>query len=494
MKHCPKCGTAESYDDVDDFCPIHQTRLVYREETDPGSPDAAQDSATESSGSTKDETRQEEGSTQGESLMDRLKRMFGRGRGQQGSEESGEAAEPVLPKSLTDQGWSVARAEPVLTTTSADFFPVGTSLGARALFKRYRSGSDTSVTIYRTLDGLQSARLVPLLFSGNVKAGGAEFDSELLALNDLQPLSFQLLENPTPGEAGIVWFLGEALQILEDLNGHGLTCLQLHPRSLTLTGDGTLLLNDFSQLYPAVPEDRFIPVLRNLELEYAAPEVVNRRVLATAKSAMYSVGAVAALMAWGFVPSQTAILSGDLDFAVLPERIAHPLMGLLYPDPVQRWGSAELAGWLTGESVPAPDWSRLKPGASEKAIVLNGQAVYLPENLAPLLYRDPDSAGERLDEILDWLTANPRVRDIALEVRRQQAAGRHRDWLVLRLAFLLNGNEPRSWRGISLDEELVAVNLAELGRRAVVGDKESIILLSRLYEANLNEVFIGGEL
>jgi hypothetical protein len=207
---------------------------------------------------------------------------------------------------------------------------------------------------------------------------------------------------------------------------------------------------------------------------------------------MYSAGAIAAQMAWGFVPSQTAILQGDLDFAMLPQGIVEPLMGLLYPDPGQRWSTKELAQWLAGEAVTVPDWSRLKPGASEKSIVFHGQAVYLPENLSELLYRDPDTATSRLDEILAWLGANPRVRDIALEIRRQQAAGRSEDWLVLRLAFLLNRQHPRSWRGIALDDDVAAVNLAELGRRAVRGDKESMNLLNRLYEAGLNDVFAGG--
>jgi hypothetical protein len=267
----------------------------------------------------------------------------------------------------------------------------------------------------------------------------------------------------------------------------------MNPGSLFLTTAGELLLNDFSQIYPAEPEECFLTGTKNLEIEYAAPEIVNRRILSVKKSVMYSVGAIAAKMAWGFVPSQTAILQGDLDFAMLPEGIVKPLMGLLYPDPGQRWSATELTQWLADEDVTVPDWSRLKPGASEKSIVFNGQAIFLPEDLSELLYRDTDSAGSRLDEILSWLVSNPRVKDIGLDIRRQQTAGRSNDWLVLRLAYLLNRQHPRSWRGIALDDDVASVNLAELGRRAVSGDKESMEMVNRLYEARLNDVFTGGE-
>ena len=484
MKHCPQCGVTREYDEWDDFCPVHHTRLVARRGEEAGKAD---------SNSTQGD-RQDGNSAAGNGLMSRLKRMFsGGGKTHNTSEEAAGPKEAVLPQKLVDSGWVLTDTLPTLTTNTADFFLVTNAEGTKALFKRYRSGSDTFPSIYEAIQGLQTVRLVPVLFSGNVKVGGVEFDSELLAAAELRLFSQHLVENSVLGEAGVKWFLREVLLILNELASYGFACSHLNPRSLSVTTAGELLLNDFSQIYSAEPEDRFLPGTRNLEIEYAAPEIVNRRILAVGKSIMYSIGAIAAQMAWGFVPSQTAILHGDLDFAMLPQGVVEPLMGLLYPEPTQRWSTKELAQWLSGEEVTVPDWSRLKPGASEKAIVFHGQAIYLPENLSEILYREPDTAAGRLDEILNWLGANPRVRDVAMEIRREQASGRSGDWLILRLAFMLNRQHPRCWRGIALDDDVVAVNLAELGRQAVSGDKESMDLLNRLYDAGLNDVFIGGE-
>lgn len=488
MKYCPQCGDSREYGNVDDYCPLHHNRLVNK-----GDVKGDAEASTASSTSAPEEGQNGKPVSSG-GLIGRLKNMFSFGGKSNNSEEDASSPkEEVLPQKLTTMGWGLTTSLPVQSTGAADFFNVSNNDETRALFKRYRGGSDTSPSIYEAIEGLQPVRLAPLLFSGNVKTGGAEFDSELLLLADLRPFRQHLIDNPTMGEAGVKWFFREVLQILNELSGHDLACSHINPCSLSITACGDLLLNDYSQMFPIEPEDRFIPGIRNFEIEFAAPEIVNQRIIAASKSVMFSVGAIAAQMAWGYVPSHTAIMQGDLDFAGLPQGIVEPLMGLLYPVPCQRWGCADLGQWLGGETVSIPDWSRIKPGASEKAIVIHGQAVYLPEDLPELLLRDLDTAAGRLDDILAWISANPRVRDIALEIRRHQAAVRSNDWLILRLAFLLNPKHPRSWRGIALEEDVAAVNLAELGRRAVSGDKESMVLLNKLYEAGLNDVFTGGE-
>jgi hypothetical protein len=488
MKYCPLCGVSREYGNGDDFCPFHQTRLVTKDYVK-GGEEASTASATSA-------TEEGEGgkSAGGSGLIGRLKNMFSfGGKTNDPTVVEGRPKEDVLPQKLTNMGWVLTASLPVQSAGAADFFKVSNADGTTAIFKRYRGGSDTSPAIYETIEGLQSARLAPLLFSGNVKAGGAEFDSELLLIADLQSLRRHLIDNPAMGEAGVKWFLREALHILNELSGNGLACSHISPYSLSIMVSGDLLLNDYSQIFPMEPEDRFIPSVKNYEIEFAAPEIVSQRIIAASKSVMFSVGAIAAQMAWGYVPSHTALIQGDLDFAGLPQGVVEPLMGLLYPVPTKRWDREDLAHWLDGETVSIPDWSRLKPGASEKAIVIHGQAIYLPEVLAEHLFRDLDAAASRLDDILDWISANPRVRDIAIEIRRHQAAGRGEDWLVLRLGFLLNPKHPRSWRGIALDEDVAAVNLAELGRRAISGDNESMNLLNKLYEAGLNDVFAGGE-
>jgi len=465
-KYCPQCGDLHQYSHEEDFCPIHQTRLVSKTEA----------------------------AEEGNNLLDRLKKTFSVGKKSRDSGETvTDSKETILPQKLIDLGWGLVSSLPVQTTGDADFFNVTNSDGTVAVFKRYRGGSDTAPAIYETIEELKSKRMAPLLFSDNVKTSGTEFDSELLLIDGLQSYKQYLFDNPSMGEAGVKWFLTEALEILKALSEYELSCLQFTPCSLLITAKKELLLQDFSQVFSDEPEDRFVPGIRNLAIEYAAPEIVNKRIMTVSKSVMFSVGAIAAEMAWGYIPNQIAIMKGNVDFAALPQEIVAPLMGLLYPDTDQRWDKEDLSQWLDGETVPIPDWSRLDPRANEKALVINAQTIYLPEDLSALIYSDIDTAVNRLDDILDWIIENPRTRDRAFEIRRHQAANANQEWLALRLAFLLNQEQPKAWRGISFDGEVVTANLVELSRRAVGGDKESMSLLNKLYELELNDVFAGGE-
>ncbi len=474
MKHCPRCGNHVAYDDMDDYCPIHRTLLVFMEDvkkTETPKEDAAPSKPSSPSGG---------------GLLGRLKHMVGAG--------TQSPSQKILPEALITAGWELEGSRAVHRTDSADFFSVKRNNGKEnALFKRYRSGSDTSPSVYEILANWNPEKCAKLLFSGNVGVAGGEFDSELINTGRTVPFSGYLADNPDMGTSGARWFLSESHGIIRELHHLGLTSSNLHPDSFRVGPEGDLLLCDYSQMFAAEPENRFIPGVKNLKMEYAAPEVVNQRQIHTQKSVMYSLGAMAASLAWGYVPSHTAVLSGDLDFAALPQDMVAPLMGLLFPDPEKRWGADDLDLWLQGKNPEKPDWSRLKPGASSKAFVIQGKAIHLPENLSGFLYASPKAAAARLDELLDWLDENPPVRDIAREIRRHQADGRNPDWLVLRLAFLLNSDHPRSFHGIALDDDVVGVNLAELGRRASAGDMEAMDLVERLYNAELHDVFDGGE-
>lgn len=472
MKYCPQCGSEREYENTEDFCPVHRVRLVLKT-TAPQSL----------------ESIPSEGETGGNGLFGRLKTMFPfGGKAVRDSENGGTDA--ILPRELVLQGWTLEDPKASTSTAWADFFRVRKSGGSEtALFKRYRGGSSTSSSVYKILEGIEPVRLAHLRYSGNVKSAGSVFDSELLGMDDDAPFESYFSGNPEPAEGDVRWFLGEGLNILEELSSNGLSCSALDPFGLTLNASGEIRLSDFGRIYAREPFSRFVPGTADMNIEYAAPEIVTRRILDTRKSAMYSLGILVARMVWGYIPSQTAVLSGDLDFASLAKGLEVPLMGLLYPEPDQRWGETELKRWLDGDEPSVPDWSRLKPGASQRAVVFHGKAVYLPEDLAGMLYQDPDAGSDRLDEILDWLGENPRVRDTALEIRRHRASGRSRDWLVLRLAFRLNPRHPRSFLGISLDDDVLAVNLAELGRRAAAGDKDAMERVVRIHGSELNDVF-----
>jgi hypothetical protein len=465
-----------AYDDMDDYCPIHRTLLVFMEDVEAG--ETPKDDAVRSKPS----------SPSGGGLLGRLKTMMTMGSNAQSPSEK------ILPEAVFAKGWELEGSRAVQSTDSADFFSVQRNGGReRALFKRYRSGSDTSPSVYEILGDWNPEKCAKLLFSGNARVAGAECDSELIHTGRSIPFSDYLTDNPDMGASGARWFLSESLEIVQELWHLGLTSSSLHPDSFMVGPEGDLLLCDYGQMFATEPENRFIPGVKNLKMEYAAPEIVNQRRIHTRKSVMYSLGAMAAFLTWGYVPTHSAVLSGDLDFASLPQGILAPLMGLLYPDPENRWNADDLDLWLQGKPPATPDWSRLKPGASSKAFVIHGQAVHLPENLSGFLYDTPNAAADRLDEMLDWLDENPMARDIAREIRRNQADGRNPDWLVLRLAFLLNREHPRSFHGISLDDDVAAVNLAELGRRASNGDAEALDLVERIHNAELHDVFDGGE-
>lgn len=400
-----------------------------------------------------------------------------------GSDRGEQAAAFQLPSEISD--WQVDPSAALERDAEATWHKVTGPAGQSGRYKRYASASLTNSSVYEQIQALPQSPFFGRLLAFGVHEGQTY---ELVEVGRDGTRFHQWIHQEV-NEAAAIWFIKQSSQALAWIAGQQLVPVWLEPASFHLDGQG-LKLTDFGKLvHTQKASCGFIPVLPPSRPEYAAPEVLKSKTWHV-NSSLYSLGCIAMQMTTGHAPTHSATECGDLDFAKVQDaRLQQALMGLLHPDPTQRWQSHQLQTWCNGSLVDAPDWSHLRPGAARTAFVMHGRNIFVPTHLAVALLEDLDLSAERIDDALAWLQSIPTQVDVVNEIARHRRSGRTMDWLILRLAHLLAPDAPRIWRGVSLDEGDVERNLIELGRRASQGDQASMALVDRLDAAQLKGVF-----
>lgn len=397
------------------------------------------------------------------------------------------AAETALPSGLEE--WSPAGGDEI-RTVDGTLVRVTDGRGRFAFHKRYASGSLASSECYDEMRDIGCTGLARLIAHGQHPVQGWRHgqDYEILEYTG-ETVGFDEWIRNNLGEASALWFVRQAAVILGELQSRRVFPLWLEPASFMLSANRLVLFDYGKLLRPHVGDGGHLMTLPASRSAYAAAEVFKTQTWFK-NSVVYSLGAIAMQLIRGDAPIHQATEIGDVEFRTIGnDELRIAVRGMLFPEAQGRWCINDLLRWSAGGTVPTPDWSRLRPGASRTAFVLQGRSFHMPSEIAEPMLQDLDLAFARLDELLAWLDENPATREVANEIKLCRRQGRSSDWLMMRLAHRLDPTGPRIWRGISLADDNVETNLFELGRRAVDGDKRASELVRLLEQADLRGVY-----
>lgn len=170
------------------------------------------------------------------------------------------------------------------------------------------------------------------------------------------------------------------------------------------------------------------------------------------------------------------LFDGEIDFSAIRDPRWQLLMaGLLTAELRERWGAAEVAAWLAGESPAVHRGSALKPKANRtRAITLLQKSCDTPEQVAAALGQNTSASLQYLrspaaSELANWLRRvglAEETDEFLLAIREDPAAANSS--LVSLQAILDPESSPR-FEG----RELSITSLEEVGHQAATGDSEA---------------------
>lgn len=405
-----------------------------------------------------------------------------------------------LPPLEQDKGWRVT-GQP-FSTQAYDAWPVSMATPAGdvcAIFRRFRTSALTSQPCYSLLTTLTGHEGAVRLYSfGTVDAAGARLDYEITAASIGQSLQQWLYSTP-PSEEKAAFLAKRLVRWLCTCHEAGFTPFAVGPDQLILDNNEEVILDTLRCVtrLTDVSIPRFVADLANnasLSLPFAAPETIERRLIADA-SAAFSLGQLVATALWGDPLEHAFIRARSVPFrAIKDSQLARLLMGCLWPNPEQRWSVAELvAQEAEPNSAPAvPPWESLQAGAASASFTLAGQSFWLAEDLIYAASSHWTEAIYRLDEIMLWLESTRHAAAVDL-LRQEQRSGRSRDWVFSRLCRQILPDAPLVWRGYSFADADVERSLIALAQQALGDSPEAATATANLrafFEADLRGAFL----
>ncbi|MGO8847120.1 MAG: AAA domain-containing protein [Methylocella sp.] len=349
-------------------------------------------------------------------------------------QEPQEPARPLLPEPPTEKvidGWRVlGRTGRTNPTEPWDRFIVQRDPDtAEALLTLYQVGSEPDPAVHDALRRMPLDHIPELLATGTFEGrtyevvefvrGGCLADLDAIGQNDHAQLS------------RIVDELGRALASFaeiglrhRDLRPETILLRTRDPLDLVITSFGSARLSDFD-----------LEAVAPLEItRYSAPEVIVGAV--SAASDWWSLGMILLERA-----TQGACFEGVNDQAFrihvvtrgvsvpkgLDPRIHLLLRGLLARDPLKRWAGSDVAAWLSGATIEAPE--EQSPETSEATgptITLAGRTYSRPPEFA-LAGAEAVNWAEARDltlrgAVATWLDARAADPQMVAEVRRLTSA------------------------------------------------------------------------
>ncbi|WP_345793323.1 hypothetical protein AAG895_17890 [Thauera sp. JM12B12] len=416
------------------------------------------------------------------------------------TDASSEEVSP-LPDDVLRAGWRAVG--PVDSTEAADIWPVRNEVKSgqlNGIFFRYRTGSLSTVSVYRRLE-VMTAREAPRVWAhGTLDLGGARADYDLISPSLSGPLLNKWFAMTDPSEQRALSLLPSLATWLASLNREGLQPISFDPAQIVRSDDGHLSLvaagalaetSAMESLSPYRPEFARSALLSRI---WAAPEVLSQTILSR-NAAVFSAGQILAQAAWGQPCTHADLQAGAIPFGSIADpRLGRVLMGCLWPHPEGRWlpSDLEIASRSTSanELPGVPPWGSLAPGASKAAFSLGGESFWRLEDLLAASCR-PVRWGEataRIGEILDWAESTAWV-GLAKAMKDAQDQGRSPDWVLLSLSQAVRPDAPRTWRELDLSDQEAERSLISLAQRALKGDQAAAQTMTDLFEADLRGAF-----
>lgn len=516
MRTCPVCS--REYED-EDICPEDGARLVLARRNNgergrPGDPHH-EDTTPVDSQPPQEPARDDEHNTEPadqESRPASFTTRLGLRPHTPGEEfETGPAIAPTqyatseeispLPKDMLQAGWHAVG--PVDSTEAADAWPVQKeTAGAQmsGIFSRYRTGSLTTVAVYRRLE-VMTANEVPRVWGhGTMDLGGARADYDLTSPSLNGVLLSKWFAMTDASEQRALSLLPPLTTWLASLNREGLQPISFDPSQIVRSDDGQLSLvaagalaetSGMELLGEYRPEFALSALLSRI---WAAPEVLSQTILSR-NAAVFSAGQILAQAAWGQPCTHVDLQTGAIPFGSIADPLlGRALMGCLWPQSEGRWlpSDLEMASRSTSaEKLPGvPPWGSLAPGASKAAFSLGGESFWRLEDLLAVSCR-PARWGEataRIGEVLDWAESTAWV-GLAKTMKEARTQGRSPDWILVSMSQAVRPDAPRTWRELDLSDQEAERSLISLAQRALKGDQAAAQTMTDLFEADLRGAF-----
>ncbi|HEX2315825.1 MAG TPA: serine/threonine-protein kinase, partial [Thermomonospora sp.] len=256
-----------------------------------------------------------------------------------------------LPAVLADR-FTVAGELPVQGAES-DLLLVRDAAGTPYVVKVFRRGYAADRDVWAKLPALDSPHIVRILETGH--ADGRDYElSEYAPAGNLRAL----MTGPLP-EDTVAAVVAQLADGLDTLHRAGIVHRDLKPENIlvTATDPVTVAIADFG--LSKVLEQSVVFASSSRTLAYAAPESLSGQV--SPARDWWSLGMIARELATGRPPfaglSETVVVDHLATRPIDNSDVADPRLrllcqGLLARDPRQRWGAAQVARWLDGESPP----------------------------------------------------------------------------------------------------------------------------------------------
>ena len=501
-KQCPVCKC--NYE-KEEFCPVHFVQLVSLAEASTDPKGSAEESPKDQISPPKE--------VSDESLVDRMKKMFGGRFKRKGTKESDAATDKLsstappgieLPVELREMGWLVS-GEPA-SIRGVDVWPVQRKREDREVTGQlvvYASGVLTDVPTYQRLLAIgTSPTRAHLQAFGTVDRGHkVRAAYELITLPGVsQTLDTWLRDSPASEERALS-FLPGLRDLLQDCAASGLLPITLDPAVVQRSMDGQLRIVRFGAMLAGAADGTacvYRPEFAHSSLlpsPWTAPEIKSRLVVAP-QSLVFSVSQILAAALFGQAPSLHDVQSGLIPFGSIKNPLlARLLMGGLWPHADGRWSLAELLTALEATSVEqmpaAPAWSRLMPGAAETAFDLGGESFYRLEDAVTRANQPKhwEEAVQRMDALLLWASGTA-WKGVAEGLRTELTTGtRSSDWVLVRLTRQVCPRLPLTWRGLDCSDTHAQASLAALAQQALTSETPDFTVLRQLYRADLRGAF-----
>ncbi|EGV32673.1 hypothetical protein ThidrDRAFT_1158 [Thiorhodococcus drewsii AZ1] len=498
LLRCPLCGSGFT---DEDYCPQHGTLLV--PDPDHSDGDTAMAGVTATGKTTPEEAPRERTLADFMSRLGLRRISYQTGAGDAEPHEPQDAVAELpdpLPAAMQEDGWRIDG--PVRSGDGLDEWTVardqadGPPLSGH--YRRFRTGALTPDTLYRRLAANPAPHLARVWGYGTVDVRGARADFELTALPGGGRTLVHWCADSTASEQRAWHLLPRLVELLRVLAGEGLQPLTLEPAQLVLTDDDDLWLSTAGALGQGTTTADYHPEFERSALlprRWTAPELVQQNLLGT-NAAIFSLGQILAQAAWGQPCAHAEVQIGAVPFQALSDaRLAHVLMGCLWPRPAERWALQDLIQAVCADTIAAmpaiPPWESLAPGASSTAFSLAGTAFWRLEKLLatavmPNHWRE---ATTRIGAILDWAEGTAWVGQAQL-MRSALARGCSTEWVLTALAQTVLPSVPTTWRGLDLSDAEASRSLAGLAQRALRRHEADMETIRELFEADLRGAFV----
>ncbi len=359
----------------------------------------------------------------------------------------------------------------------------------RLVAKLYRKGVQPDSTLLARLSQNPAGHVVRLLAHG--LSDGYAY--ELMEYCPHGTLRQVLDSGPQPRER-LRRMVAEMAAGVSELHAQRILHRDLKPENFLVRADDPLqlALTDFGIASLQQATQHFTTLARSVK--YAAPEALTG--VLDDKADWWSLGMIVLEAAAGRHPFDGLsdqvinhhLATRPLDVSnVFDDDMRKLCRGLLLRDPKRRWGGAEVARWLAGDTtLQAPEES--ENTASVRPYRIGTAECTTAAGLALALARNWEDGSKDLKrgDIGAWLTEQLNDRNLARKLQDiLDQRGVSDNYRLLRFLLIAAPDMPAVWRGKSASQAAIL----EAARQAAAGDKGAQEWLESLFSESVLEAF-----